>query len=128
MSECSECGKELSFLQRFGSGLCAECQANADRKQAEAEKAEAKQQTQRRCDAAARGEASAEDILELEAEGYLIAHGRLIHCPLCGHDRFSQREALLVSRTAAFFGAEAWSGAADARICEQCRHILWFAE
>jgi DNA-directed RNA polymerase subunit RPC12/RpoP len=128
MSECANCGKELSLLQRFGSGLCRECQAEADRKEAEAERAEAEKQRQRRVDAAARGEASAEDTAQLAAEGYLVAHGRLIRCPICGHDRFSQRQALLVSRTAAFFNAEAWSGAADVRICDQCRHILWFAE
>jgi hypothetical protein len=109
------------------------CRAEADRKQAEAAQAEQEQRVQleraaaaRRYNAASRGEASAQDLKQLEADGYLLAGGRLIHCPICGHDRFSQLNVLLSSRAAAFFNTQWASDSADTRTCQGCGYVLWF--
>jgi DNA-directed RNA polymerase subunit RPC12/RpoP len=133
MKACSQCGKALSFWQGLGSSVCPDCRAEADRRQVEAAQVEAEARRRQERDAAEpryaaaiRGEASAEDLSKLEAEGYVVAGGRLIRCPICGHDRFSQRQTLLSSRAAAFFNVEVFSDSADTRICEKCGHILWF--
>jgi uncharacterized Zn finger protein (UPF0148 family) len=133
MKACSQCGTGLSFWQGLGSTLCPDCRAEADRKQAEVAQAEAeararreRQEAERRYAAATRGEASAEDLSRLKAEGYLVVGGRLIRCPICGHDRFSQQRTLLSSRAAAFFNMQWASDSADTRICQQCGHMLWF--
>jgi uncharacterized Zn finger protein (UPF0148 family) len=130
---CSQCGKSLSFFQRLGSDYCPECRAEIDRKEAEAARAEAEERArreheaaERRYAAALRGEASPDDLSRLEADGYLIAGDRLIRCPICGHDRFSQQQVLLSSRAAAFFNTQWASASADTRTCQRCGHILWF--
>jgi uncharacterized Zn finger protein (UPF0148 family) len=130
---CAQCGKSLSLFQRLGSSNCPDCQAEIDRKHAEAAKAEAESQArlereaaERRYAAALRGEASQQDLRRLESDGYLIAGGRLIVCPVCGHDRFHQQRTLLSSRAAAFFNTQWASDSADTRICQKCGHILWF--
>jgi hypothetical protein len=80
----------------------------------------------RRCAAASRGEASAEELELLRADGYLIAGGRLVRCPICGHDRFSQRRAVLSGRAAAFWNMQ-WAGdSAETQTCQSCGHVLWF--
>jgi len=131
---CAQCGKPLSFLQRLGSSNCPECQAEIDRKQAEAAKAEAELQAglereaaERRYAAALHGDASSEDLRRLESDGYLIAGGRLIVCPVCGHDRFHQQRTLLNTRAATFFNLDWANRGADTRICQRCTHIIWFA-
>jgi hypothetical protein len=80
MKECSQCGKALSFWQGLGSSICPDCRAEADRLQAEAAQAEAAtrarrehEAAERRYAAATRGEASAEDLSQLEAEGLRAA-------------------------------------------------------
>jgi uncharacterized Zn finger protein (UPF0148 family) len=131
---CAQCGKPLSFFQRLGSGNCPECQAEIDRKQAEAAKAEAesralleREAAERRYAAALRGEASPDDLRKLESEGYLIAGGRLIVCPVCGHDRFHQQRTLMTTRGATFFNLAWMDQGADTRICQRCAYVLWFA-
>ncbi|MGA2254858.1 MAG: hypothetical protein ABSG53_09365 [Thermoguttaceae bacterium] len=131
---CAECGKPLSFFERLGSSKCPECQAEADRKQAAAEKAEAEERArlereaaERRYAAGLEGKASAEDLQRLAADGYLIAAGRLIRCPICGHDRFHQQRVLMTSRAAAFFKFTWASEGADTRICQRCTYVMLFA-
>ncbi|MHB0961113.1 MAG: hypothetical protein ACYC0X_21905 [Pirellulaceae bacterium] len=130
---CARCGKPLSFLQRVGSGNCSECQAEIDRQQAEAAQAEAesrKRQEQaaaKRYAAAVRGEAPPDDLRRLESEGYLIAGGRLILCPVCGHDRFHQQRTLMNTRAATFFNLDWANSGADKRSCQRCTHVMWFA-
>lgn len=131
---CAKCGKSLSFLQRIGGTLCLECQAEADRQQAAAAKAAADERARQEREAAEkryaeaiRGEASAADLKRLASDGYLIAGGRLIRCPVCGHDRFHQQRLLLNTRAATFFNLDWANSGADARICRRCTHVMWFA-
>ena len=131
---CTKCGKSLSFFQRLGSSLCPECQAETDRLQAEAAKAEAelrarqeREAAERRYAAALKGEASAADLEQLAADGYLVAGGRLIRCPVCGHDRFHQQRTLMNTRAATFFNMDWANSGADTRICQSCTHVMWFA-
>lgn len=131
---CGKCAKALSFFQRLGSSLCPGCQAEADRLQAEAAKAEAdlrarqdREATEKRYAAALRGEASAADLDRLAADGYLIAGGRLIRCPVCGHDQFHQQRTLMNTRAATFFKMDWADSGADTRICQRCTHVMWFA-
>ncbi len=131
---CDRCGKPLSFFQGLGSSNCPDCQVEIDRKQAGAAKAEAESQARqereaakRRYAAALRGEASPDDLRRLEAEGYLIAGGRLIVCPICGHDRFHQQRTLMNTRAATFFNLDWADRGADTRICERCTYVMWFA-
>jgi DNA-directed RNA polymerase subunit RPC12/RpoP len=133
MKACSRCGKALSFWRGLGSSTCPDCQAEADRQQAAAAHAEEEAAARRECEAAerryaaaTRGEATAEDLRQLEWQGYLVVGGRLIRCPVCGHDRFAQRRTLLSSRAAALFNTQWASDSAATRICQQCGHILWF--
>ena len=131
---CVQCGKPLSFFQRLGSYHCSDCQAEIERRQWEAARAEMVSREQRereavatRYAAALRGEASPDDLRRLEADGYLIAGGRLIRCPVCGHDRFHQQRTLMNTRAATFFKLDWANSGADTRICERCTHVMWFA-
>jgi uncharacterized Zn finger protein (UPF0148 family) len=131
---CDQCGKPLSFFQGLGSGNCPECQAEIERKEAEAAKVQKESRTrleresaERRYAAALRGEASLDDLRRLESDGYLIAGGRLIVCPVCGHDRFHQQRTLMNTRAATFFNLDWANSGADTRICQRCTHVLWFA-
>ena len=131
---CVQCGQPLSLFQRLGSGHCPECQAEIDRQRAEAAQAEAESRARREREASAkryaealRGEASPDDLRQLESEGYLIAGGRLILCPVCGHDRFHQQRTLMNTRAATFFNLDWANSGADTRICQRCTHVMWFA-
>jgi uncharacterized Zn finger protein (UPF0148 family) len=131
---CAQCGKTLSFFQGLGSSHCPDCQAEIERKQAEAAAAEAesrarleREAAERRYAAALRGEASPDDLRRLESDGYLVAGGRLILCPVCGHDRFHQQRTLMNTRGAAFFNMTWADQGADTRICQRCTHVMWFA-
>ena len=131
---CAKCGKSLSFFQRLGGTLCPECQAEADLQQFEAARAAAderarqeREAAEKRYTAALRGETSAADLEQLAADGYLIAGGRLIRCPICEHDRFHQQRLLLNTRAATFFNMDWANSGADARICQRCTHVMWFA-
>jgi DNA-directed RNA polymerase subunit RPC12/RpoP len=134
---CSQCGKALTFWQGLGASLCPECQVEVPYKQAadalrKAEAAEeaaqrAREAALRRYEAAVRGEASTDDLKQLEAEGYLIADGRLIRCPICNHDGFHQQRTLMNTRAATFFNLNWANSDADTRICKRCGHVLWFA-
>ena len=131
---CVQCGKPLSFFQRFGSDNCPDCQAEIDRHRSEVARAEAGSRAQpdpelaaNRYAAALRGEASPDDLRRLESDGYLVAGGRLIRCPVCGHDRFHQQRTLMNTRAATFFNLDWANSGADTRICQRCTHVMWFA-
>ncbi|MFO0952991.1 MAG: hypothetical protein U0835_17925 [Isosphaeraceae bacterium] len=131
---CGKCGKALSFFQTLGSGLCPECDAEADRQRVAAARGAAAEQERlereaadRRYEAAVKGEASSADLKRLDSDGYLIAGGRLVRCPICGHDRFHQQRLLMNTRAATFFNLDWANSGADARICQNCTHVLWFA-
>lgn len=131
---CVQCGKPLSFFQWLGSDSCADCQAETDRQGSEAAPAEAGSRAQpdpelaaKRYAAALRGEASADDLRRLESDGYLVAGGRLIRCPVCGHDRFHAQRTLMNTRAATFFNLDWANSGADTRICQRCTHVMWFA-
>jgi uncharacterized Zn finger protein (UPF0148 family) len=131
---CAQCGKALSFFERVASDCCPECQAEIERKQAEAAKAEAeardrleREAAEKRYAAALRGEAPPEDLQRLESDGYLIAGGRLIVCPICGHDEFHEQRTLMNTRSATFFNLDWADRGADTRICQRCAYVMWFA-
>lgn len=139
---CIHCGKSLSFFQRLSSDICPDCQAEIDRQQSAAEWVESELRPQpvqqkeqvpdpeyeaKRYAAALRGEASSDELQQLEADGYLIAGERLIQCPVCGHDRFHQQRTLMNTRAATFFNVEWANSGADTRICQRCTHVMWFA-
>ncbi len=54
--------------------------------------------------------------------------GRHLACPVCRHTQFYTREYLLNTRAATFFNFDWANKAALTYICEQCGHILWFAD
>jgi DNA-directed RNA polymerase subunit RPC12/RpoP len=131
---CIKCGKALSLLQRLGSSHCPDCQAEIDLQDAEEQRVakekaatEERQATQKRYDAASQGVASEDELLLLAAEGYLIAAGRLIQCPICGHDRFRQQRTLMNTRAMTFLNFDWADSGADTRICQRCSYVLWFA-
>lgn len=62
-----------------------------------------------------------------EPEGVpLVVDGRDVPCPICQHTRYRIREALMGSRTAAFFNVAWASAAATTYTCMRCSHVLWF--
>jgi C4-type Zn-finger protein len=54
--------------------------------------------------------------------------GRHLACPVCRHTQFYTREYLLNTRAATFFNFDWANKSALTYICEQCGHILWFAD
>ena len=130
---CLQCGKSLPLIQRLATNYCPDCQA-VDRQQAEAARLEAEESaeqeraaTETRYAAALQGKAFPEDLLRLEADGYLIAGNRLIQCPICGHDRFHQQRTLMNTRAMTFLNFDWADSGADTRICQRCTYVMWFA-
>jgi DNA-directed RNA polymerase subunit RPC12/RpoP len=76
MKTCQDCGKELSFWQRLGSGRCAACQGEADRKQEEARQLAARQAEERRRVEGEKERQALQIRLELRSK-----------CPVCGSRR-----------------------------------------
>jgi uncharacterized Zn finger protein (UPF0148 family) len=131
---CVRCGTPLSFFQRLGSDHCAACQTAIDRQERKVAEADEQSRAQlereaaeKRYAAAVNGSASPDELRRLEADGYLIAAGRLIVCPVCGHDRFDQQRTLMNTRAATFLNFDWADGGADTRICQRCTHVMWFA-
>jgi len=56
----------------------------------------------------------------------LTVKGQNVACPICGHDRFTERTSLLNTRGAAFFHLEWANKEAYNYICTQCGYVLWF--
>ena len=52
--------------------------------------------------------------------------GNWLECPVCGKDRFYQREGLLNTRGMTLIDLDWANPRADCYICENCLHILWF--
>lgn len=131
---CLQCGKSLSLIQRLATNYCPDCQEEMDRKQADAARLEAeeiakleREATEARYAAALQGKASADDLMLLMAEGYLVAGNRLILCPICGHDRFHQQRTLMNTRAMTFFNFDWADSGADTRICQRCTYVMWFS-
>lgn len=55
-----------------------------------------------------------------------VVAGHRLRCPICEHERFHQRSALLTSRRRALFDLEWLSPRAEIYVCERCGHVLWF--
>jgi hypothetical protein len=60
-----------------------------------------------------------------EPKSYEVA-GRLLHCVICGHDRFWRRGAQLNTATATFFDMDWANETANCFVCEGCGYIHWF--
>lgn len=58
----------------------------------------------------------------------LTVQGKKIVCPLCGHDKFWTRTTLLNTRGVSFFNFDWLNKEATNKVCERCRHMLWFHE
>lgn len=54
------------------------------------------------------------------------AHGKLVVCPHCQHDGFTQGQALLNTPGLTFLGLDWANRSATILICKQCGHIEWF--
>jgi ribosomal protein S27AE len=52
--------------------------------------------------------------------------GKQIPCPICGHDRYWTRKALMDTRGASFFGIDWANPTAENYICVRCGYVLWF--
>ncbi len=49
-------------------------------------------------------------------------------CPICTHDRFRSREALLNTRGMSFFNLDWANKEATVYVCDRCGYCLWFLE
>jgi predicted nucleic-acid-binding Zn-ribbon protein len=121
-------------MERIFSNLCEKCHAAQVREESKIALAEIERREKafkdlkaKRYSAAIRGKCPPEDLKQLENEGYLVAGGRLIRCPVCDHDRFDEQEILMNTRGATFLGFDWLNNGADARICERCKYVMWFA-
>jgi len=56
---------------------------------------------------------------------YDIAGKKLV-CPVCDHDHFTIRHALLNTRATSFFGFDFLNKKAKNYVCLNCGHIMWF--
>ncbi len=54
--------------------------------------------------------------------------GKTVTCPICGHDRFRSRGALLNTRGMTFFNLDWANKKAAIYVCDQCGYCLWFLE
>ena len=54
--------------------------------------------------------------------------GRQLVCPICKGTEFYSREYLLNTRAATFFNFDWANKAAVTYLCDQCGHIMWFAD
>ena len=52
--------------------------------------------------------------------------GNWLHCPVCGKDRFYQREGILNTRGISLIDLDWMNPRADCYICENFLHIVWF--
>jgi hypothetical protein len=95
------------------------------RQQIKAEKEKVREELEavKRAHAAALGGvATLADFDLLTSMGYLIADGRLVKCPACGHDRFDQQRMLMQINY-----VDLSDPGVDARICARCTFIMCFA-
>ena len=53
-------------------------------------------------------------------------NGKLIVCPLCGHNQFDQGSALLNTPGMTFFGLDWANRTAAILACKQCGRLEWF--
>jgi DNA-directed RNA polymerase subunit RPC12/RpoP len=58
----------------------------------------------------------------------LMVKGRAMRCPICGHEFFWERKVLLNSRAMTFFGLDWANRESRAMVCDDCGHILFFAQ
>jgi len=54
--------------------------------------------------------------------------GRQLACPICRGTEFYSREYLLNTRAATFFNFDWANKSAVTYLCDQCGHIMWFAD
>ena len=107
MATCAKCGRETSFWARsLGSGLCPDCQQQADAARA----AQVQRETER----------------QRELEETIVIGGKRIACPICGHDRFSKQRTLMNTRGATFLNVDWMDAGAETCICHECGYVLWF--
>jgi DNA-directed RNA polymerase subunit M/transcription elongation factor TFIIS len=123
MKICPDCGKKLSLWQRL-EGRCSDCQREADRKQAEAERLVEEQADSRR-----REEAERAHIAQQQRDAMRKK------CPVCGSMRYrlgrlpdAQGSALTGSNRARFRPEENWVEAYPllALACLSCGHVRLF--
>jgi DNA-directed RNA polymerase subunit RPC12/RpoP len=56
----------------------------------------------------------------------LTVHGNPVACPICRHDRFRMRKAIMEGQMAAWFDMDWASPVATTYICLRCGHVMWF--
>jgi len=52
--------------------------------------------------------------------------GKQLICPICSNTHFWQREAMLNTSVATFFGLDWTNKSAKCFVCSECTHVLWF--
>jgi hypothetical protein len=52
--------------------------------------------------------------------------GKNLVCPVCSNEHFWQREALLNTSVATFFGLDWANRSAKCFVCSDCKYIFWF--
>lgn len=52
--------------------------------------------------------------------------GKQLICSVCGEDQFWERETLMNTAGASFFGFDWANQAAQNYICEHCGYVYWF--
>ena len=124
VKKCPDCGKDLSFWQKIGSGRCPTCQEEHDRQQAEARRvAESDAQEHRRA------------VAEKAAIAYQTRLVQRSKCPVCTSKRFrvgrlpdAQGSAITGSNRARFRPEESWidAYALEALACLDCGHVRLF--
>lgn len=58
--------------------------------------------------------------------GQRYVRGNALKCPVCGHDQFRTRRALINRRLTEFFDFAWLDRQATCEICGNCGHVLWF--
>ena len=103
MPTCPKCEKSFSIWSKsLTSNLCGECTSAAKEEEAERQRREAHEKAQK------------------------IVKGKIVPCPICGHDRFHKQHTLMNTAGKTFFGMDWADAEAETCICKSCGHVLWF--
>ena len=97
MPTCPKCEKSFSiWTKNLGSDLCEKCNRTAKEQQ---------------------------DRGEADEKATKIVKGKIVSCPICGHDKFNKQDSQVPGGV--IMGKMRW---AEACTCLSCGHVLWFRD
>jgi DNA-directed RNA polymerase subunit M/transcription elongation factor TFIIS len=64
--------------------------------------------------------------MTVESAAQRTVHGKVLECPVCGHDKFWKRQTLMNTPGMTFWGFDWANKQADNLICDKCGYIYWF--